>query len=99
MNEIVLKKFYDKIPRLTLNERLSEIMGLRLAYDTLAFTRSYAEEPLPWISLRIDQLFYLAYAQVLFLTVRFILITVLLRDVFCQSSGDFSEEIRTLSTR
>ncbi|XP_072763378.1 endothelin-converting enzyme 2 [Anoplolepis gracilipes] len=51
------------IPRLTLNERLSEIMGLRLAYDTLALTRSNAERRLPWINLRIDQLFYLAYAQ------------------------------------
>ncbi|XP_029164653.1 endothelin-converting enzyme 2-like [Nylanderia fulva] len=51
------------IPRLTLNERLSEIMGLRLAYDTLALTRSNAERRLPWLKLRIDQLFYLAYAQ------------------------------------
>ncbi|KAM0728001.1 Endothelin-converting enzyme 2 [Formica fusca] len=51
------------IPRLTLNERLSEIMGLRLAYDTLALTRSDAERRLPWIKLRINQLFYLAYAQ------------------------------------
>ncbi|XP_011156691.2 endothelin-converting enzyme 2 isoform X1 [Solenopsis invicta] len=50
------------IPRLTLNERLSEIMGLRLAYDTLALMRSDAKR-LPWIQLRIDQLFYLAYAQ------------------------------------
>ncbi|XP_011877725.1 PREDICTED: endothelin-converting enzyme 1-like [Vollenhovia emeryi] len=50
------------IPRLTLNERLSEIMGLRLAYDTLALTKSDAKR-LPWIQLRIDQLFYLAYAQ------------------------------------
>ncbi|XP_012525662.1 neprilysin-1 [Monomorium pharaonis] len=50
------------IPRLTLNERLSEIMGLRLAYDTLAFTRSDTKR-LPWIQLRINQLFYLAYAQ------------------------------------
>ncbi|KAG5326857.1 MMEL1 protein, partial [Acromyrmex heyeri] len=51
-----------KIPRLTLNERLSEIIGLRLAYDTLALTMSNAKR-LPWIQLRIDQLFYLAYAQ------------------------------------
>ncbi|XP_025268661.1 neprilysin-2-like isoform X1 [Camponotus floridanus] len=53
------------IPRLTLNERLSEIMGLRLAYDTLALIRSNAERrtKLPWIKLHIDQLFYLAYAQ------------------------------------
>ncbi|XP_077262705.1 endothelin-converting enzyme 2 isoform X1 [Temnothorax americanus] len=51
-----------RIPRLTLNERLSEIMGLRLAYDTLALTKSDAKR-LPWIQLRIDQLFYLAYAQ------------------------------------
>ncbi|KAL0104924.1 hypothetical protein PUN28_016520 [Cardiocondyla obscurior] len=57
-NQIV---FY-KIPRLTLNERLSEIMGLRLAYDTLALMKSDAKG-LPWIQLRIDQLFYLAYAQ------------------------------------
>ncbi|EGI59230.1 PREDICTED: membrane metallo-endopeptidase-like 1 [Acromyrmex echinatior] len=51
-----------RIPRLTLNERLSEIIGLRLAYDTLALTMSNAKR-LPWIQLRIDQLFYLAYAQ------------------------------------
>ncbi|XP_011702526.1 PREDICTED: membrane metallo-endopeptidase-like 1 [Wasmannia auropunctata] len=51
-----------RIPRLTLNERLSEIMGLRLAYDTLALARSDAKR-LPWIQLRTDQLFYLAYAQ------------------------------------
>ncbi|KAL6254645.1 hypothetical protein P5V15_013952 [Pogonomyrmex californicus] len=54
-----------KIPQLTLNERLSEIMGLRLAYDTLVLWKSNAK-PLPWIQLGIDQLFYLAYAQVLF---------------------------------
>ncbi|XP_050461245.1 neprilysin-2-like [Cataglyphis hispanica] len=53
------------IPRLTLNERLSEIMGLRLAYDTLALMRFDAEKrkKLPWIKLHINQLFYLAYAQ------------------------------------
>ncbi|XP_014481809.1 PREDICTED: uncharacterized protein LOC106748107 [Dinoponera quadriceps] len=51
------------IPQLTLNERLSDIVGLRLAYDTLALTRSNAEKRLPWIKLRIEQLFYLAYAQ------------------------------------
>ncbi|KYQ56391.1 Endothelin-converting enzyme 2 [Trachymyrmex zeteki] len=51
-----------RIPRLTLNERLSEIIGLRLAYDTLALMMSNAKR-LPWIQLRIDQLFYLAYAQ------------------------------------
>ncbi|KYN44453.1 Endothelin-converting enzyme 2 [Trachymyrmex septentrionalis] len=51
-----------RIPRLTLNERLSEIIGLRLAYDTLALTMSNTKR-LPWIQLRIDQLFYLAYAQ------------------------------------
>ncbi|XP_012058483.1 PREDICTED: endothelin-converting enzyme 1-like [Atta cephalotes] len=51
-----------RIPQLTLNERLSEIIGLRLAYDTLALTISNAKR-LPWIQLRIDQLFYLAYAQ------------------------------------
>ncbi|XP_020300188.1 neprilysin-2-like isoform X2 [Pseudomyrmex gracilis] len=51
------------IPQLTLNERLSDIVGLRLAYDTLALNRLDAEMRLPWMDLRIDQLFYLAYAQ------------------------------------
>ncbi|RLU21087.1 hypothetical protein DMN91_007703, partial [Ooceraea biroi] len=51
------------IPQSTLNERLSDIVGLRLAYDTLVRTMSDAEEGLPWIKFRTEQLFYLAYAQ------------------------------------
>ncbi|CAL7935926.1 unnamed protein product [Xylocopa violacea] len=52
-----------EISQLTLNERLSEAMGLRLAYDTLHRLRSSKEVNLPWLKLHFDQLFYLAYAQ------------------------------------
>ncbi|XP_078046576.1 neprilysin-2 [Augochlora pura] len=51
------------IPQLTLNERLSETMGLRLTYDTLNRLRSREEVHLPWFDLELDQLFYLTYAQ------------------------------------
>ncbi|XP_016907913.2 membrane metallo-endopeptidase-like 1 isoform X3 [Apis cerana] len=51
-----------KISQLTLNERLSEITGLRLAYDTLARLRS-KKDYLPWLELDFNQLFYLTYAQ------------------------------------
>ncbi|KAG7207561.1 hypothetical protein KM043_009186 [Ampulex compressa] len=51
-----------KIPELTLNERLSEIMGLRLTYETLARVRS-VQSQLPWLKLEFNQIFYLAYAQ------------------------------------
>ncbi|XP_033342806.2 endothelin-converting enzyme 1 isoform X1 [Megalopta genalis] len=51
------------IPQLTLNERLSETMGLRLTYDTLDRMRSHEEVHLPWLNLELDQLFYLTYAQ------------------------------------
>lgn len=40
-------------------------MGLRLAYDTLVRLRSRKEIHLPWLELEFDQLFYVAYAQVL----------------------------------
>ncbi|CAK9814996.1 nep-2 [Anthophora plagiata] len=52
-----------EISQLTLNERLSEAMGLRLAYDTLDRLRSPEEVHLPWLELNVEQLFYLAYAQ------------------------------------
>ncbi|XP_076634121.1 endothelin-converting enzyme 1 isoform X1 [Colletes latitarsis] len=52
-----------EISQLTLNERLSETMGLRLAYDTLHRLRSSKEVLLPWLELASDQLFYLTYAQ------------------------------------
>ncbi|XP_076243957.1 endothelin-converting enzyme homolog [Calliopsis andreniformis] len=52
-----------QIMQLTLNERLSETMGLRLAYDTLNRLRSPTEDSLPWLELNFDQLFYLTYAQ------------------------------------
>ncbi|XP_017878530.1 endothelin-converting enzyme homolog [Ceratina calcarata] len=52
-----------EIPQLTLNERLSEIMGVRLAYDTLDRLRSPKEIVLPWLQLNVNQLFYLTYAQ------------------------------------
>ncbi|XP_031365537.1 neprilysin-3-like isoform X2 [Apis dorsata] len=51
-----------EISQLTLNERLSEITGLRLAYDTLARLRS-KKDYLPWLELDFNQLFYLTYAQ------------------------------------
>nr|XP_031850227.1 neprilysin-1-like [Nomia melanderi] len=59
---------YFSISELTLNERLSETMGLRLAYDTLDRLRSHKmrshkEVHLPWLELVSDQLFYLTYAQ------------------------------------
>ncbi|XP_071876239.1 neprilysin-1 [Bombus fervidus] len=53
-----------KISQLTLNERLSEAMGLRLAYDTL--TQLMSKESwlyLPWLELDFNKLFYLIYAQ------------------------------------
>ncbi|KAK1116663.1 hypothetical protein K0M31_018204 [Melipona bicolor] len=53
-----------KISQLTLNERLSETMGLRLAHDTLAqlrFSESWLY--LPWLDLDFNKLFYLIYAQ------------------------------------
>ncbi|XP_017792821.1 PREDICTED: neprilysin-2-like [Habropoda laboriosa] len=52
-----------EISQLTLNERLSETMGLRLAYDTLDRLRSPEEVHLPWLELNVEQLFYLTYAQ------------------------------------
>ncbi|XP_076763845.1 endothelin-converting enzyme 1 [Xylocopa sonorina] len=54
-----------EISQLTLNERLSEAMGLRLAYDTLYRLRSSKESSidLPWLEFHFDRLFYLAYAQ------------------------------------
>ncbi|XP_076291166.1 endothelin-converting enzyme 1 [Lasioglossum baleicum] len=52
-----------RISQLTLNERLSETMGLRLAYDTLDRLRSRKEVHLPWLDLDSNQLFYLTYAQ------------------------------------
>ncbi|XP_043510483.1 endothelin-converting enzyme 1-like [Frieseomelitta varia] len=53
-----------KISQLTLNERLSETMGLRLAYDTLAQLRlSESWLYLPWLDLDFTKLFYLIYAQ------------------------------------
>ncbi|XP_053997931.1 neprilysin-1-like [Hylaeus anthracinus] len=52
-----------EISQLSLNERLSETMGLRLAYDTLDRLRSREEVHLPWLELDSDQLFYLTYAQ------------------------------------
>ncbi|XP_034175923.2 endothelin-converting enzyme homolog [Osmia lignaria lignaria] len=52
-----------EILQLSLNERLSEAMGLRLAYDTLGRLRSPEEVHLPWLKLKFDQLFYLTYAQ------------------------------------
>lgn len=56
---------YIKIPPLTLNERLSDAVGMRLAHDTLARFGSIAsEERLLWLDLDVSQLFYLAYAQV-----------------------------------
>ncbi|XP_068965497.1 neprilysin-1-like [Bombus flavifrons] len=53
-----------KISQLTLNERLSEAMGLRLAYDTLAQLMSRESWLyLPWLELDFNKLFYLIYAQ------------------------------------
>ncbi|XP_003707770.2 endothelin-converting enzyme 1 [Megachile rotundata] len=58
-----------EILQMSLNERLSEAMGLRLAYDTLDRLRSpgrnseFQEVHLPWLKLNFDQLFYLTYAQ------------------------------------
>lgn len=58
--------FSYHVTQLTLNERLSEAVGLRLAHDTLDRLRSN-ETLLPWIGDRgdigFDRLFYLAYAQ------------------------------------
>ncbi|KZC13002.1 Endothelin-converting enzyme 1, partial [Dufourea novaeangliae] len=54
---------YYKISSLSLNVRLSETMGLVLAYDTLDRLRSRKEVHLPWLNLDSDQLFYLTYAQ------------------------------------
>ncbi|XP_076648540.1 neprilysin isoform X2 [Halictus rubicundus] len=51
------------ISELTLNERLSETVGVRLAYDTLDRLRSSEEVHLPWLDLDSNQLFYLTYAQ------------------------------------
>ncbi|KAI4502030.1 hypothetical protein M0802_002712 [Mischocyttarus mexicanus] len=51
------------IPELTLNERLSEIMGLRLTYDTFKRQQSFPNSYLPWLEPNINQLFYLIYAQ------------------------------------
>ncbi|KAK2580040.1 hypothetical protein KPH14_012326 [Odynerus spinipes] len=52
-----------KISEHTLNERLSEIMGLRLTYDTLERLQLFSKDHLPWLELNIKQLFYLTYAQ------------------------------------
>ncbi|KAK0094331.1 hypothetical protein PV326_011226 [Microctonus aethiopoides] len=51
------------IPQTTLNERLSDVMGVRLAHDTLARMESTSSKLLPWLDLDIHKLFYLAYAQ------------------------------------
>ncbi|XP_043490073.1 neprilysin-2-like isoform X2 [Polistes fuscatus] len=52
-----------KIPELTLNERLSEIMGLRLTYDTFKRLQPFSYSYLPWLKPDINQSFYLIYAQ------------------------------------
>ncbi|XP_074095408.1 membrane metallo-endopeptidase-like 1 isoform X2 [Cotesia typhae] len=51
------------MPQLTLNSRLSDAMGIKLAHDTLARVGSTSAKLLPWLNLNIDQLFYLTYAQ------------------------------------
>ncbi|XP_014608416.1 PREDICTED: neprilysin-2-like isoform X1 [Polistes canadensis] len=52
-----------KISELTLNERLSEIMGLRLTYDTFNRLQPFSYSYLPWLKPNINQSFYLIYAQ------------------------------------
>ncbi|XP_015180259.1 PREDICTED: neprilysin-2-like [Polistes dominula] len=52
-----------KISELTLNERLSEIMGLRLTYDTVTRLQLFSNSYLPWLKPNINQSFYLTYAQ------------------------------------
>ncbi|XP_011299138.1 endothelin-converting enzyme-like 1 isoform X2 [Fopius arisanus] len=49
------------IPPHTLNERLSDAAGVRLAHDT--FHRLAAQKSTPWLDFNNDQLFYIAYAQ------------------------------------
>ncbi|XP_008552498.3 neprilysin-1 [Microplitis demolitor] len=51
------------IPQLTLNSRLSDAMGVKLAHDTLARIGSTSAKLLPWLNLNINQLFYLTYTQ------------------------------------
>ncbi|CAG5095794.1 Similar to nep-1: Neprilysin-1 (Caenorhabditis elegans), partial [Cotesia congregata] len=51
------------MPQLTLNSRLSDAMGVKLAHDTLARVGSTSAKLLPWLNLNVDQLFYLTYAQ------------------------------------
>ncbi|XP_015610514.1 endothelin-converting enzyme-like 1 [Cephus cinctus] len=52
-----------KVSGLSLNERLSDITGLRLVYDTLSRISWANQVPLPWLNLNVKQLFYLAFAQ------------------------------------
>ncbi|KAF7409722.1 hypothetical protein HZH68_004103 [Vespula germanica] len=57
------QKIFFKISELTLNERLSEIMGLRLTYDTFERLQPFSKNYLPWLKPNINQSFYLTYAQ------------------------------------
>ncbi|XP_043285626.1 endothelin-converting enzyme 1-like [Venturia canescens] len=53
-----------RVPSLTLNERLSDAVGVRLAYDTLVrLGKGISEKRLPWLDLDVSQLYYLVYAQ------------------------------------
>ncbi|XP_063993760.1 neprilysin-2-like [Diachasmimorpha longicaudata] len=52
-----------KIPPHTLNERLSDAAGVRLAHDTLDRLGLNQVKPIPWFDLNADQLFYITWAQ------------------------------------
>ncbi|XP_015118571.1 neprilysin-2 [Diachasma alloeum] len=52
-----------RIPPHTLNERLSDAAGVRLAHDTLDRLGLTQAKPTHWLDFNIDQLFYIAYAQ------------------------------------
>lgn len=67
-----------KVPSLTLNERLSDAVGMRLAHDTLVrLGKGVSKKLLPWLDLDVSQLFYLVYAQVSSIYIIFILIAYL----------------------